>query len=334
MNKIIDICKDKLNIPTLIILIALLIGGFNLFSYLIPFTDNAFVVANNQIVAADVSGYVSEIYVKNGQRVTKDSPLFKVFDTPYKLALVKSKAAYEQAVSALEEQQQTIKKDDHILEEAQANLDKANYDYKLKSAPDVGNSVAEVEIKNALYSTKSLKAQVNANKIQRLMDDQQLIQKQKQLEQAKANMDSDVANLKETIVRAGANGVVDNMFLAIGSPVSAHQALFSFVNTDSWYVQANFNETDLRHVRPGDKAKIILRMYYFDKIYHGEIVNNIWVTDRQSTTSRSQQQTISSNNEWLNLPQRVPVLIKISDPDSKYPLNPGVSAYVYIQTRN
>ena len=90
------------------------------------------------------------------------------------------------------------------------------------------------------------------------------------------------------------------------------------------------NETDLRKVRPGDKAKVWLRMYGFDKVFHGVIVNNLWVTDRQSTTNRSQQQTIAADNQWLNLPQRVPLLIQITDLDPKYPLNPGVSAYVFI----
>ncbi|WP_232220561.1 biotin/lipoyl-binding protein [Legionella tunisiensis] len=50
---------------------ALLIGIFHLFSYLLPFTDNAFVVTNVTPVAADVSGFITEIYVKNGQHVKK-----------------------------------------------------------------------------------------------------------------------------------------------------------------------------------------------------------------------------------------------------------------------
>ena len=125
MNKIIDVCKDKINFPIFIIIVAVLIGAISFFSYLIPFTDNAFVVANNQTVAADVSGYISKIYVKNGQKVQNGQPLFQVYDEPYKQSLAKSTAAYQQAKSSLDEQLQQIIKDNSALKSSQIKLDKA-----------------------------------------------------------------------------------------------------------------------------------------------------------------------------------------------------------------
>ena len=122
-------------------------------------------------------------------------------------------------------------------------------------------------------------------------------------------MDNAKVNVELTTVRSSADGIVDNMYLSVGTPITQHQPLFSFVNTDSWYVQANFNETDLRYVRPGNKVIIVLRMYYFDRIFHGEIVNNVWAADRQQVNSRTQQQTVKNDNEWLNLPQRERVKI-------------------------
>ena len=333
MNRIIDICKDKINFPVFIVMIGVLIGIISLFSYLIPFTDDAFVVANNQTVAAEVSGYVSKIYVKNGQQVKQGQPLFQVYDEPYKLALAKSTASYEQAKSDLDAQIQQIEKDKSTLKTSQINLDKSKYEYSLKSNPLANNSVSALELKNAKYSVQLLEEQVSSDTTQLKIDQSHLKQKQQALEQAKASMNIDKINLDETTVRAGSDGVVDNMFISLGTPISQHQSLFSFINTDNWYVQANMNETDLRKVRPGDKALIWLRMYGLDHVFHGVIVNRLWATDRQNTTSRSQQQVISADNEWLNLPQRVPLLIEISDPDPQFPLNPGVSAYVYIQTK-
>ncbi len=333
MNRIIDICKDKINFPIVIIIIAIIIGAVSFFSYLIPFTDNAFVVANNQTVAADVSGYISKIYVVNGQKVKQGQPLFQVYDEPYKLALAKSTAAYQQAKSSLDEQIQQIAKDNAALKSSQINLDKAKTEYAMKSNPLASNSVSALDIKNAKYSVQSLEQQVSSDLTQLKIDQSRLSQKQQAVEQAKASMNSDKINLDETLVRAGSDGVVDNMFLSVGTPVNQRQPLFSFVNTSKWFIQANMNETDLRKVRPGDKALIWLRMYGLERVFHGVIVNNLWVTDRQNTTARSQQQVISANNEWLNLPQRVPLLIEVSDPDPQFPLNPGVSAYVYIQTK-
>ncbi len=332
MNKIIDLCKDKLNLPVFIVLVGALIALISLFSYLLPFTDDAFVVANNQTVAAEVSGYVSHIYVKNGQQVQKGQALFQVYDEPYKLALAKSTAAYQQAKSDLEAQIQQIEKNNVTLKAAQINLDKAKYEYSLKNNPLANNSVSALELKNANYTVRLQEQQVSSDITQLKIDQSHLRQKQQALAQARASMNIDKINLQETTVRAGSVGVVDNMFISIGTPITQHQPLFSFINTSKWYIQANMNETDLRKVRPGNKALIWLRMYGLDRVFHGVIVNRLWVTDRQNTNNRSQQQVIATDNEWLNLPQRVPLSIEISDPDPKFPLNPGVSAYVYIQT--
>ena len=88
----------------------------------------------------------------------------------------------------------------------------------------------------------------------------------------------------------------------------------------------------MRHARPGDRVTIVLRMYYFEKIFHGVIVNHVWAANRQNINARTQQQVVVNRNEWLNLPQRFPLQIKVLDPDPRYPLNPGASAYVYIHT--
>ena len=165
------------------------------------------------------------------------------------------------------------------------------------------------------------------------VEDQEIRQEQKLIQSLKAEMDNAKVNLDLTIVRAPAAGMIDNMYISVGTPIKIHEPLFSFIDTANWWVQANFNETDLRRVRPGDKVNIILRMYYFDKIFHGEVVNQIWAADRQTTSAHSLEQKVSNENQWLLLPQRFPLQIKILNPDPKFPLNPGASAYVYIKTR-
>lgn len=330
MTKIYDFWKDKFNLPTTILLVGAIVALLHFFSYLFPFTDDAFVVANIQPIAADVSGYITQIYVKNGQKVKKDAPLLKVFDKPYQLAYAKAHADYEEALASIEViRQETQKNKDNLLA-AEANLNKAKYEYSLKNKPLVSRSVSQLEIKQLNYTIQNLTSQANSLKKQLIIDDKQIIQQQKKVASLKAEMANAQVNINLTTVRAGADGIIDNMYLSVGTPIIQHQPLFSLVNTHDWYIQANFEETDLRYVRPGDKVTVILRMYYFDKVFHGVIVNNIWASDRQFVNARTQQQTVKNDNEWLNLPQRFPLQIKILDPDPKYPLNPGASAYVYI----
>ncbi|MDQ5920904.1 MAG: HlyD family secretion protein [Pseudomonadota bacterium] len=332
MVKIYDFWRDKLNLSTIIIFLGCIAGLIHFFSYLFPFTDDAFVVTNTQPVAADVSGYITDIYVKNGQKVHRGDPLFKVFDTPYKLAYAKYKSNYEEVLANIEVIREQTAKNRDIVNTNIALLNKVKYEYSLKSRQLVNRSISQLEIQKLKYDIQSLSSQINSLQKQLIIDDKQIIQQQKKAASLKAEMDNAQVNINLTTVQAGSDGVVDNMYLAVGTPIVQHQPLFSFINTDQWYVQANFNETDLRFVRPGNKVLVILRMYYFDKIFHGEIINNIWAADRQVISPHTQQQTVKNNNEWLNLPQRFPIQIKILDPDPKYPLNPGASAYVYVKT--
>lgn len=91
MTRVLKVLKNEVSLPLFVIIIGLVIGGFHVFSYLVPFTDNAFVVTNVTPIAADVSGYITDIYVKNGQKVRKDDPLFTVYQQPYKLAYEREK---------------------------------------------------------------------------------------------------------------------------------------------------------------------------------------------------------------------------------------------------
>jgi multidrug resistance efflux pump len=332
MLKIYDLWRDKFNFPTLILIVACIFASIHLFSYLIPFTDDAFVVANVQPVAADVSGYITHLYIKNGQHVKKGDRLFKVFDTPYKLALKKAHAQYEEAIAHIEVITQETKKNEDLLKMVTARLNKAQYEYTLKKNQSVNRAISQLEIKQLNYDVQSLANEVKSLRQQLVIDSKQINEAQKKAASLKAEVDNAKVNLHLTTVRAGANGIIDNLYLSVGTSIIQHKPLFSLVNTDIWYVQANFNETDLRHVRPGDKATIVLRMYYFDKVFHGEIVNHVWAADRQTINQRTQQQVVFNDNEWLNLPQRFPLQIKILDPDPRYPLNPGSSAYVYIRT--
>ena len=76
----------KHQFPLVLILTVLAVIFFYQFSYLFPFTNNAFIVANVSPVAANVSGYITDIYVQNEQPVRKGQALFQVFRRPYELA--------------------------------------------------------------------------------------------------------------------------------------------------------------------------------------------------------------------------------------------------------
>jgi multidrug resistance efflux pump len=190
-----------------------------------------------------------------------------------------------------------------------------------------------LEVKKLDYDVHTIRNKRNSLEQEVEVLQAQIEQQRHTIQSLKAKRDNAKINLDLTIVRAPSDGVIDNMYVSPNTPIKIHEPIFSFIDTANYYIQANFNETDLRNVRIGDKAFIILRMYYFDKVFHGVVVNSLWAAERQKTAPKSQIQLVRNENEWLLLPQRFPLQIKILDLDPQYPLNPGASAYVYIATK-
>ena len=325
--------KKNITLPVIVVVLAFAIGCFHLFSYLIPFTDNAFVVTNVTPVAADVSGFITDIYVKNGQKVRKDQPIFTVYQTPYRLAYQQAKADYWEGVKKIAVFEKQIKRAEALIKSTDSELAKARYELQLKRGTYVAQAVSTLEVKKLSYDVDTLKNKRDALQQEVEVLIAQIEQQKHAVQGLKAKKDNAQVNLDLTTVRAPSDGVIDNMYLSPNTPIKIHEPVFSFIDTTNYYIQANFNETDLRNVRIGDRAYIILRMYYFDKIFHGVIVNSLWAAERQKTSAKSQIQLVRNENEWLLLPQRFPLQIKILDPDPNYPLNPGASAYVYISTK-
>lgn len=333
MIRIFKVSKNEINLPIIVLVIGILIGIYHIFSYLVPFTSHAFVVTNVTPIAADVSGFITKIYVQNGSAVKKDAPLFEVYQKPYHLAYDYAKAKYEEAIEQLKVIERQTQKSMSLLDAAKYSYEKAKFEYQLKNAPSVREALSKLEVKKLNYDLHSIANTMESLKKQIAVEDQQIIQQKKLISALRAEKRNARVNLNLTTVRAPADGVIDNMYIGPGTPVKIHEPLFSFIDTSTWWIQANLYETDLRRVRPGDKVYIVLRMYYFNKIFHGKIVNTMWAADRKTTELRTQQQKITSNNQWLLEPQRFPIQIEILDPDPKYPFNPGASAYVYIKTK-
>ena len=330
-NKIIKL-KHFITFTNIVIFIGALTSFIYVFSYLFPFTDNAFVVNNVRPVAAQVQGYVTELLVKNGDYVKKGDKLFTVFNKPYLYKVEQLEADLDAGQARLQALKATLERDQKISDNqfkiyVKLEQDDRKYQkgYKLKSVSLITLQNSQQEVKAALDKFQASKKQLEIVK-------HQITAQEKEIKSIAARLKNAQVDLELTIVRAEGNGVVQNLFLTLGTPVNINQPLFSLVDTDEIYIQANFNETDLRNVTKGAKVYIFPRMYLWRKMFHGIVDADYWSANRQIVDNRTQLQTVVNENQWILLPQRLPVIIKVTDPDSKYPLSVGTSAYVYIKT--
>ena len=296
-----------------------------LYWHLQPFTADAFVFADTRTVTPWVEGYISHIFVKNNQFVKKGEPLFTTYSPPYELKI----KILEHEISATKEK----------LSACRAAM--------LRSGAEIKRFEADIVNSRYLY-TRALEMLKTAA----ISEDYAVLQqrdlqvnlaqkaaaeyKEKSFEHECKALEAEIRKLEASLalsriwkeqatVTALSDGIVTNMMITPGAFCKPGEVLFAIVDTENWFVQANFKESELSEIHTGVKAVIRLRQYP-GTIYHGIVETTRFSAEKRVTSSRSGMTEVKKENEWFLLPQRFPVQIRITDPDSR--LNFGASAYV------
>ncbi len=134
-------------------------------------------------------------------------------------------------------------------------------------------------------------------------------------------------NLQNTRVIAPATGVIANMSIRPGNIVQTGETLFDIISTEAYWIDANFKETDLERIHKGQSATIKLDMYP-DHVFQG-VVDSI---SGSTGTVFSLFPPENATGNWVKVTQRVPVRVKVLNPDPRFPLRIGTTAQVTIRT--
>lgn len=151
-----------------------------------------------------------------------------------------------------------------------------------------------------------------------------------ELELARADLWAAQLNLSYTEVPAPADGYVTNFLVRVGTYVTRGQELFALVEDKTWWVTANFMETYLHGIRPGQRAWITVDMYpdqVFDGVVEG-VSAGIYQVDGETTGYGLAR--VSQTLDWVRLAQRFPVRVTFLDPHDGVPLRSGANAEVTI----
>lgn len=151
---------------------------------------------------------------------------------------------------------------------------------------------------------------------------------QAQLENAKANLAQAQLNLQYTRVAAPISGWVTNVNVQTGDVVLANQPLFIVISDEKFWTDANFKETEMSAIKPGQPAIIVTDLYPGFK-FKG-IVESI---SGGSGSAFSLLPPQNATGNWVKVTQRIPVRIRILNPDPKHQLRIGISAKVTIELK-
>jgi len=147
------------------------------------------------------------------------------------------------------------------------------------------------------------------------------------ISQAEAQLAEAELDLSYCYVHAPFTGKVVNLNISVGEFAHSGVQVFTLVDTRTWYVVANFRETQLRQIGEGSPAEVFLQ-FTGGKRFHGRVVGPGWAVIPEYGTSTLGLPNVPRNLDWVRLAQRFPVRIRIDNPDDTFRV--GASAVVRI----
>ena len=238
-------------------------------------TDNAYVRGDVTSLAPKVAGYVVAVDVDDNQAVRAGDVLFRIDDRDYRARLAQAAANVEAAEARLANvdaetqlQHALIRQAEaqHRAAEAELSLATRASDRRRELIRSSAVSQAEVDQTDAARSkaeagVAAAGATVEAQQQRIAVLDTQREAAVAAVEQARAARDLAQIDLDNTIVHAPVSGVVGNRQVRIGRLVAPGVPLLDLVPVDDLFVVANFKETQIEHLRPGQRVRITIDGY-------------------------------------------------------------------------
>ncbi len=150
---------------------------------------------------------------------------------------------------------------------------------------------------------------------------------------AEAALHSAELDLEYTRVRAPFSGRVVNLNISIGAFARSGTEVFTLVDTGTWYVMANFRETQLRHIPAGAPVDLYLQSHP-GRRFRGTVVGLGWAVLPENGTSVNGLPRVERSLDWIRLAARFPVRIKVEDPDESFRIGASAVATVHGSPRS
>ncbi|HFQ5192914.1 TPA: HlyD family secretion protein [Vibrio vulnificus] len=293
-----------------------------------PSTEDAYVRAKILSVAPQVQGQVVAVEAKDFQAVNKGDLLLKIDARPYLLAVKQAKAAYQLAVQQHDVADKQVTEAVAGLDAARSNLTEAQLEYKridslvtrkLASAQDLDTA------KNKLANAQASLEQARASVEKAIANRGEEGAKAAVVQQAAAQLAQAELNLSYTDITSPVDGIAGEINTHVGSVVAVGQTLFPVIIKDSYWVRANFKETDLTHIKPGMEAEVVIDMYP-DRVWKATVEE----LSPASGTSFSLMPPENATGNWVKIKQRFPVRLALDVPKDAPQLRVGASTEVTV----
>jgi membrane fusion protein (multidrug efflux system) len=303
-------------------------------------TDNAYIRGDVTSLAPKVAGYVTAVEVEDNQAVRTGDVLFRIDERDYGARLAQAVANVEAAQARLSNVDAETQLQHALIRQANAQHRSVVTELNLATKASErrrelirSNSVSQAQVDESDAARSRSEAGVSAAAATIEAQQQRVAVLATQREaavaavaQAKAALDLAQIDLDSTVVRAPVSGVIGNRQVRVGRLVAPGVPLLDIVPVDDLWVIANFKETQIEQIRPGQRARITVDGYP-DQIFEGRV-------DSFAPGSGSAFSLLPADNatgNFVRVVQRVPVKIRFDKDPSPDRLIPGLSTRVAIE---
>ena len=320
----------------LVVLIGLILYGISVFTApATEETDDAYVAGNVVSVTARDGGTVLALHADNTQSVKRGQPLIDLDPASVGVQMDAAQAALGRAVRAVRSTHAQVDEAGAEIAQAQAELSRAQNDYGRRQGAARDGAISGEELSHAADAVTSARAAL-------------ALARAKQAQAASTVAGTDIANNPQVLaaiadvrraaidsshmkIVAPVAGIVAQRTVQLGQRVAAGTPLMAVVPLDSLWIDANFRETQLQHLRVGQPVTITADVYGKAVTFHGKVLG----LGAGSGNAFSLLPPQNASGNWIKIVQRVPVRIALDPAELRaHPLRIGLSVNAIVSTTN
>jgi membrane fusion protein (multidrug efflux system) len=332
--------KQRLRLPLMLlgpVVVAIVAAWVYLTGGRFESTEDAYVQTARVAISADVAGRVTELDVHDNQAVRKGDVLFRLDDAPFRIAVDEAaaqlaaarlqidslKANYRQRQSELAAAKDTVAFQQREFERQQRLLGSGISSQLQVDRASHALDEARTQVAGAQQQIGAVVANLGGNP-------NIAPERHPAVQEAQARLDRATLNLSYAVVRAPSDGVATRVEqLQVGSYINASAPVFALVSTGDVWIEANYKEDQLTHMRVGQKVSVKVDSYP-GQAFPGQVASVSPGTGSQFSVLPPENAT----GNWVKVVQRLPIRVELDRLDPAYPLHAGLSATVSVDTRH
>ncbi|QGN39322.1 multidrug efflux MFS transporter periplasmic adaptor subunit EmrA [Klebsiella oxytoca] len=327
--------KGALLLLTLLFIIVAVAYGVYWFLVLRHFeeTDDAYVAGNQVQIMAQVSGSVTKVWADNTDYVQKGDPLVTLDQTDAQQAFEKAQTQLAASVRQTRQQMINSKQLQANIEVKKTALSQAQTDLNRRIPLGAANLIGREELQHARDTVASAQAELDVA-IQQYNANQAIVlgtrlEQQPAVLQAATEVRNAWLALQRTKIVSPISGYVSRRSVQPGAQITTTTPLMAVVPATNLWIDANFKETQLAHMRIGQPATVVSDIYGDDVKYTGKVVG----LDMGTGSAFSLLPAQNATGNWIKVVQRLPVRIELDAKQlAEHPLRIGLSTLVEVNT--